>query len=524
MLKKIIKEENNSLNKTARILALTSLLSSILGMVRDRLFTGQFGTGGVLDSYLMAFKIPDLLYNFLVLGTLSIAFIPVFTHYITKNKQEEAWKTANSILNIGLIVIGLAGIVLSIGAPFFVRLAAPGFSGDKYTDTVLLMRLVSFSPVIFCVSSIFSSILNSFKKFLFAALAPIAYNAGIIIGIIFLYPQFRVMGLGMGVLLGAFLHLLIQLPHVIKNGFHYQPVISINEGVKKVWKMYLPKVFLIDISQVSLFIGSVIASTQEKAVSVFNLAYNLDSLPLGLFALSFVVAVFPRLSEMYAQDNIQEFKKEFSNVLLQIIFLILPISLILIILRAQVVRLVYGTGRFDWEDTTLTLETLGFFAISLFAQGLIPLLNRAFYSRHNTKTPTMVGVASIIINIILSIVLFQTRLGISGLALAFSIASIFNLIVLGSILHYQLGGFGGKEVVNSILKITAASIIMVIITQSVKNYFGMILTDVDTFFDVLGQVLIAGSVGAVVYLSIGIALKLKEAEKFIKFAKLKFKL
>lgn len=516
MLKKLIKEENNSLSTTAAILAVTSLSSSVLGLARDRLLTARFGTGGILDSYFMAFKIPDLLYNFLILGTLSIAFIPVFTKYLAHNKKEEAWETTNSIINISFLVMGVTSLLLVIFTPFFVKIIAPGFSESKYSDTVQLMRLVAFSPLIFSISSIFTSILNSFKKFLIAALAPIIYNLGIIAGIIFFYPEFGITGLGIGVLIGALFHLLIQLPAVIKSGYQYYPAIKINEGLKKFWKMYLPKIFLIDISQVSLFIGSIIASTQEKAVSVFNLAYNLDSLPLGLFAISLVVAVFPKLSEMYAKDNIEEFKKQFNQTLLQILFLMLPISFMLIILRAQVVRLVYGTGRFNWEDTQLTLTTLGFFAVSLFAQGLIPLLNRAFYSRHNTKIPMAVGIGTMALNIILSVTLIKTYLGITALALAFSIASITHLFILGFILYYQLDGFDGRELTRSITKIVLASLVMAWIMQSVKNYVGVILK-VDTFIDVFAHVVITGIFGTLVYLSVGMFLKLKQAEELVKY-------
>lgn len=521
MFKYFFQEENHSLAKTATVLAVASLASSVLGLFRDRLLTAEFGTGGVLDSYFMAFKIPDLLYNFLVLGTLSIVFIPIFTYYLTRDKKQEAWDLANSILNLSVLVMGTLSVILNLGAPFFVRLIAPGFEGSKYIDTVSLMRIISFSPLIFSISSIFTSILNSYKRFLVAACAPIAYNIGIIVGIKFFYPIMGVQGLGIGVLLGACAHLLIQLPQVVRSGYVYRAIIKSGEEMKKFWKMYLPKVFLIDVSQVSLFIGSVIASTQEKAVSVFNLAYNLDSLPLGLFAISLVVAVFPKLSEMYSKDDVEGFKAQFNRTALQILFLIVPISLILIFLRAQVVRLIYGSGRFDWEDTDLTLKMVSFFAISLFAQGLIPLLNRSFYARHNTKIPMIVGVCTMILDVALSLYLMNTRFGITGLSLAFSIASIFNLLVLSSILYFQLGGFGRTKFIHPLFKIAVASVIMIGVMQSVKNYFGIILTDVDTFFDVLGQILTAGSVGVAVYLSIGMALGLKEAEEFVRFTKLK---
>lgn len=521
MLKYFFQEKNNSLAKIATVLAITSLLSSALGLFRDRLLTAEFGTGGVLDSYFMAFKIPDLLYNFLVLGTLSIAFIPIFTYYFTRDKKQEAWDLANSILNLSVLVMGTLSVILALGSPFFVRLIAPGFEGSKYIDTVNLMRIISFSPLIFSVSSIFTSILNSYKRFLVAACAPIAYNIGIIMGIKFFYPIIGVQGLGIGVLLGACAHLLIQLPQVVRSGYIYRAIIRSGEGMKKFWKMYLPKAFLIDVSQVSLFIGSVIASTQEKAVSVFNLAYNLDSLPLGLFAISLVVAVFPKLSEMYSRDDVEGFKAQLNRTVLQILFLIVPISLILIFLRAQVVRLIYGSGRFDWEDTDLTLKMLSFFAVSLFAQGLIPLLNRSFYARHNTKIPMIIGVCTMVLDVALSVYLMSTKFGITGLSLAFSIASIFNLLALSSILYFQLGGFGRTTLVHSLFKIAIASVIMIGVMQSVKNYLGIIITDVDTFFDVLGQIIIAGSVGVVVYLSIGVALGLKEAEEFVNFTKSK---
>lgn len=511
MLTRVFNEQNKSTVKIASVLAIASLLSSMLGLLRDRILTANFGTGGILDGYFMAFKIPDLLYNFLILGTLSISFIPIFTEYLTKGKKDEAWRIANSVLNTTLIVVGVFSIALVIFAPFFVGLVAPGFSGEKYDSTVKLMRLVALSPIIFSVSSIFTSILNSFKRFFIASLAPIVYNLGIIIGVVFLYPKMGVWGLGVGVLVGALFHLLIQLPAAIKSGYRYQGVIEISSGIKEIWKMYLPKIFLIDISQVSLFVGSIIASTQDKAVSIFNLAYNLNSLPIGLFAVSFVVVVFPKLSEMYAQDNLAGFKKQFCETLTQILFLILPISFMLFALRAQAVRLVYGTGKFTWEDTQLTLATLGFFAISLFSQGLISLINRSFFARHNTKTPMMVGIGITILNVILSINLVKTSLGITGLALAFSISSILNFLILGGILYYKLGGFDGRELARSISKIIIASLVMVVAVQVVKIFIGKNI-DLDTFMEVFIQTLASGAVGVLVYLSMGWILKLRQAE------------
>ena len=253
-------ENNFSVSKAALIVGFFSLLSRLVGLIRDRLFASQFGAGDTLDIYYAAFRIPDFIFNLLILGTLSVAFIPVFTELLTRD-EEKAYKVANSILNFSFLAMAVICAGLMLAAEPITKLLVPGFTGQKFLDTVILTRIFLVSPIIFTISNIFSSILNSQKKFIIANVAPIMYNVGIIFGLLVLYPRFGLKGLGFGVVIGALLHLLVQIPEAIHFGYRWQPIVDLRDGhFKKILKLFLPRILGVDNSQISLLIGSVVGS------------------------------------------------------------------------------------------------------------------------------------------------------------------------------------------------------------------------------------------------------------------------
>lgn len=446
---------NFSISKAAAIIGMLSLASRLLGLVRDRLFAGKFGAGDTLDVYYAAFRIPDLVFNLLILGTLSAAFIPIFTEWLVKDARR-AQRIANTVLNSSVLVVGFLCLLLYFFAEPLTKMLVPGFSEEKLGLTVMLTRLLLISPVIFTASNVFGSILNSQKRFFVASLAPLLYNCGIIFGLLYFYPHWGLQGLGWGVVLGASMHLLVQVIESWRWGFVWQPVFDFSDkAVQKIGMLFVPRIFGLDTTQVSLLIGSVVGSLLSAgSITVLNLAHNLQAVPVGLFGISVAMASFPALAEFFAKEDASVFIQTLFDSICKVLFFIIPISVLMLLLRAYIVRLAYGSGQFSWEDTILTFNTLGIFSISLFSQALAPLLARAFYARQDTKTPVLIGLGSIALNIILSYLFAMSKIslnfeisgisfgfqtgGVVGIALGFVIASIVNFLLLFAFLHREL--------------------------------------------------------------------------------------
>ncbi|MFA7662574.1 MAG: murein biosynthesis integral membrane protein MurJ [Patescibacteria group bacterium] len=523
MLKKILHKLNNSIAGGAIIIAVFSVLSRLLGLVRDRFLASNFGAGDVLDVYYTAFRLPDLVFNTLVLGALSVAFIPVFLEYWHKDK-EEAWKIANSILNVLLVIILVIGGIFFIFTKELVTyIIAPGFDFAKQQMTIELTRIMLASIVFFTVSNIFSSILNSFKRFIAYGLAPVMYNLGIIFGIVCLVPKFGYQGLAYGVLVGSILHLLVQVPAVLKTGFRWRIDFKIKHpAVLKMGILMLPRTFALAIGQVNKLVITIIGSTLAAGtIAVYNLADNLQSVPTGIFAIPLAVACFPYLSESVAKNDQSNFGIHFSVTFRRILFLIIPATVFVFLFRAQIVRLILGTGQFSWQDTHLTLATLGYFSVSLFAQALIPLLARSFYAFQDTKTPVYISLISVFLNIGLAIWLGKS-FGAPGLALAFSISTIINFVLLLGFLKKKKIWLDLPKIVNSTFKIIILSVVTGIVIQGMKTISGN-WVDMQRFWGVLTQFVVASIVGGGIYLGLALFIKMDEVAVFNVFVN-KFKM
>ncbi|MCD4694170.1 oligosaccharide flippase family protein, partial [bacterium] len=326
----------------------------------------------------------------------------------------------------------------------------------------------------------------------------IMYNLGIIVGAIFLVPYLGVYGLAWGVVLGSFLHMIIQVPIVFKLGYKYRFYINFeSKNLKNIVKMMVPRTMTLAITQINLLVITIFASTLASgSLTVFNFANNLQFFPVGIFGISFAIAAFPSLSKM-ASDR-KKLIESLSSTIRKVLFFIVPATVLLITLRAQIVRVVLGTGMFDWQDTILTLDTLGFFALSLFAQALIPLLVRAFYVQHIAKTPFFIGLIGAFINILL-VWWFSKFMGVAGLALGFSIANIVNFVLLWMVLHHKLGELDEGRILFSSIKFSLAAIFCGSIVQITKLIIEP-LVNMDKFWGVLTQGAIAGILGILGYM------------------------
>jgi putative peptidoglycan lipid II flippase len=348
MLNHILNSKTKTITFAAFLLALSTLISRILGLVRDRLLAGRFGAGEELDIYFAAFRIPDFFYGILIAGGITAAFLPVFSEYFSKKtSKENEWSPqvlefTNNILNCFLILLILICLILAIFAPLIIKFIIPGFSPENKALTIALTRIIFLSPIFFGLSSVFSGILHFFNKFLVYSLAPILYNLGIIFGILFLVPSFGVFGLAYGVILGAFLHLIIQIPAAKNSGFKYKPLFNFKySGLKKVFKLMIPRTIGSAAYHINLVVITAIASTLTAgSITIFNFSNNLHYFPIGLIGTSFAISSFPVFSKFWARGQKREFLDSFSSSFRQIIFFIIPISLLIFILRAQIVRLV----------------------------------------------------------------------------------------------------------------------------------------------------------------------------------------
>jgi len=377
------------------------------------------------------------------------------------------------------------------------------------------------SPILFGISSIFSGILQYFNRFLVYSLAPILYNLGIISGILFFVPIFGLFGLAYGVILGAFLHLFIQIPSVKASGYCYRPFFNFKyPGLRKIFRLMIPRTIGQASYHLNLIVITAIASTLASgSIAIFNFSNNLQWFPVGVIGVSFAVAAFPTLSRAWIRQQKEKFLESFSSVFRQILFLIIPVSILMFVLRAQLVRLILGTGQFGWLETRLTAASLGLFSFALFASSLIPLSARAFFSFQDTKTPVIIAIFSMVLNIILCFLfvwllkfpnLFQNfmvnffklqgikNISVIGLPLALSISGIFQISLLLFFLYRKIGDFKQKEICQSLKKILLSGILMIPFVYLALKIVA-IFVNMQTFFGVFCQTIFAGLVGVFIY-------------------------
>jgi len=514
----------NSFAGATLILILTLVCSNILGLLRNR-FLAQKITPYHLDTYLAAFRIPDLVFNLLLLGAVFAVFIPIFTEYISKKKYKTAWHIANSMVNLVVIGTIAISIVLFFLMPVLIKWLVPGFDAFQQAQTIKLTRLLLLSPLFFGISYIFSGILNSFRRFVVYSLAPLAYNIAIILAVIFLSENLGVWGVTLGVIFGAFLHMMIQLPIVIQLGYRWQPIVDLKHPeIKKMGKLMIPRSIGLAAAQVVLIIFTFLASKWSGHVTYFNFANDIQTFFSVVFGSSFAVAVFPILSENAAKNETRDFNSNLRVAFKQILYFTLPFSILIIMLRAEIVRLLLGTGFFGWEATVITADNLGAFAIGISAASVIQLTARAYYAYKDMLTPTIMALISGAISVVLGIILSQgigswRGLESVGLAIALSIGSIINFILL-AIFQRDRALFWNRKLFLPILKYLVALIVLIVVAQICKVLTGNIV-NMQTFLGVLIKTATTIILSFAVYIGLTYLWGCEEIGSFIKIFKQK---
>lgn len=461
------------------LLAISGLLSRVLGVVRDGLLARTFGaTAGEgiydLDVYYAAFRIPDVIYSLLVFGVISAAFIPIFTQYKKEKDFKNGWVFASSVLHLMFLGILALSAIIFIFAPYLAPLIAGGFNDSQLELLTLLMRILLLSPILFSITAVLVSIQDSFKTFFWRSLGPLFYNLGIVVGILYFSSEFGVIGVTWGVILGALLQLIVQLPSLFLVKYQHKWILGYQRtDVRKAFWLVIPRILGLSLTQLTLLANTLIASfLATGSITIFYFADNLQAVPLGMIGIAFAITSFATLSELASEPTKAPFAKEIKKVLHQILFLVIPATVGLIILRNEVINVILLAGKFQESDAQLTAQVLMFLAISLFAQSLIPLLARGFYAFHDSKTPLWSAVAGSLISIGGSLLLgLHLEWGIVGIAMAYSLGMIVNFMFLLLWMGQKLKASLLEKL--SLLKMVMAATIMGLVVFALKDQFGL---------------------------------------------------
>ncbi len=453
----------NTIISAAVILSLAGGINAFLGFIKGRVTATYFGDSTEVAVFFTADKIPSLIFQVLVWGSLSTIFIPIFNNLYNKNK-EEAFKAASAIINTTLLVFSVISIPVFIFAKQIIGLLALGTFGP--TEIALgadLLRIMLVGQIILVASTFITSILQSFRHFLATAIAPIVFNLGYIFGTLILVKSFGIYAMAYSVIIGAVLHLLLQIPFALKVDFKYIPAIKIKAGeIRELLSMLLPRIGSVFITNLIYTVNNSFALLiSPSAAAHFKYATQLQFFPVQIFGVAIATAALPTLSAEGEEDNYKRFKETFLTSFHQMMFLIVPVSIILLVLRIPVVRIVYGADRFPWDATVSTAYTLAFFSVSIFAQSAVYIITRAFYALKDTQTPVKISLFTIFVNILLSLYFIRILdLGVWCIALSFSITAIMDMLLMFYALNKKVLGFDIEKIIIPMTKISMAGLLM----------------------------------------------------------------
>ncbi len=461
-----------TLQLAATLLAGSTLLSSLLGLFRDRLFNAQYLGTAAGDAYTVAFTVPDFMYFILVSGALSVTFIPVFNQRLASGNKKSAWELSTSILNLMAIVTLVASVLIMIFAePLVAYVVGPGLDEAGRSLAVSLMRVVAINPFIFAIATVISSMQQAVGRFSFFALAPTVYNIGIIIGItvftnginIFGWQVFDggIMGVALGVVLGSILQLLVSTIGLLGMGFDYRfKIYWKNKGFRKVLTLLPARSLDQGIDYINSIVETNLASRMATgAVRAYQQATTLHMVPINLIGVAISTAAFPKMAERLSQGRPDLFKKEFQTVLRVIIWLALPVSIVTFFCRGYLVNFVVNGG------DAIIAGILGALSIAILFRSVFHIASRSFYAQQDTKTPLYISIVSVVLNIILAITLSMTLgFGVYGIAWAASIVSVIEVIILFAVMSRRIKGLFDIIFVHAVARMMSAAGFMAIIT------------------------------------------------------------
>lgn len=521
----LLHKEIRGLHEAAYLLAFFTFGSQLFALVRDRLLAHQFGTGETLDIFYAAFRIPDTMYALLASIVSLFVLIP-FLESAERKSGKALHEFLSSMFSFFSSALIVAGSIAWVFTPQIVHMLYGGFSVPMQADLVTVVRILLLQPLLLGVSNLFAAYVQIQGRFLLYAVAPILYNIGIIIGILFLYPLMGTAGLAWGVVLGAFFHLGVQTPFMVANNMLPRIKIPNWRDVYEVVRISIPRTITLSAQQLVMLIMVSLASRYAAgSVSAFTFAWNLQAVPLAIIGVSYSVAAFPKLSRLFGKGEIDEYVKLIIVASRQIIFWALPTIVFFIVLRAQIVRIVLGSGEFNWPATKMTAAILALLTLSLVAQSLMVLLVRACYAAGKTMVPLVITVSSSTFTVVLAYLLLRLAhtdfvplaalselMRVEGvlsseillLAIAYTIGAVLNMILL-------LGYF--ERVYPRFLRALRATTLQALTASLVAGYGTYIALNLltvvvsqNTFFGILKQGFVAGIVGGCLWSATLVAL------------------
>jgi putative peptidoglycan lipid II flippase len=539
MVKKIfglVNREIVNIHDAAYFLAFFTFLSQILGLARDRMLTHFFGAGQTLDTYYAAFRIPDLIY--IAIGSfISVSIIIPFLQDKINAGKPQAKQFVDNLFSIFFAVVIVVCAIACIGMPYFAKILYSTVPADMLERIVFLSRILLLSPILLGIANLYASVTQVHKRFVLYAMCPIVYNLAIVLGIVFLEPYFGLNGVVAGVLLGALLQSVIQMPFLRKTGLLPDVVFPIKmKPISEVAKVAFPRTITLVAGNLALIVLVSLASRMSTgSIAIFNLSFNLQSVPMTIIGLSYSMAAFPILAKLYSLGEKKKFVETIVVSTKHIIFLSLPVVALFVVLRAQIVRVVLGSGNFSWNDTRLTAACLALFALSAVAQSLVMLFVRAYYAVGSTKKPLCVNLFSSLLVIllpfgfitifklypgVLNFLSFLFKIGdvtgteVIALPLGFTIATLINIVLFFFLFERDFKDFW-KSIRKTLFQSTAAAVI-----TGFAAYIG--LNIFDNFFDLnhVWGIFLQGLLSGLLGISAGIyILHILESKEIVEVGK-----
>ncbi|MCC2641858.1 MAG: mviN [Nitrospira sp.] len=466
-------DETHSVVKAAGLIGVATFSSRILGFVRDMVLAGLFGATAAADAFFVAYRIPNLLRELFAEGSMSAAFIPVFTEYHTLKTKRDAWELASATFTTLLTIVTAITLIGILAAPGIVWLLAPGFheSPDKLALTTLLTRVMFPYLLFISLAALAMGILNSLRAFAAPAFSPVFFNVFTIACALFLSPMLGepIIGVAIGIVVGGAAQFAMQLPGLkgrgMLFGLRFHPG---HPGVKRIGRLMIPSLLGLSVTQINITVSTILASFFAGGPTYLFYGMRLIQFPLGIFGVALATAILPTLSAQAARGALDDLRMTLGFGLRMIFFIILPAMLGLIILRQPIVHLFFEHGSFTRADTLTTATAVLCYAVGLWAFAAVRIIVSAFYSMQDTKTPAMTAGMAVMANIILSLWL-MTLLGVAGLALSTALAAMLNGGILVAVLHRRLGRIDWESIGRSAVRVLVASVPLVLVCMWVSN-------------------------------------------------------
>lgn len=512
-----LEKQQTSILSAAVIITAANVFSSIAGLIRERILIAYFFDNKIsqqaLEAFQIAFQIPDAIFQLLVLGAISAAFIPIFTQLKNTNK-EQAFAMTSSVMNLIILAFALvSGIIFILARPITIWRTGDSFTLEQINIVTHLTRIMLVAQLFFAISNFLTGILQSYQRFILPAIAPILYNFCIVVGLLLFYERLGIYAAGVGVVLGAFIHMLIQIPTVRKLGFRHQ--LSINFkiiGVKKLLLMMPPRVATFAVNEIqNLSLGFFATSLGNLSFFIIRLALRLMTIPIRLFGVPIGQASLAFLSEKNDEKNLEKFRSLLINSLHQVSFFAFPASVLLLILRVPIVRLVFGTHNLPWETTIATGKIIAIVSVSIVAQSLVQLLIRAFHALKDTKTPFVIAVITVSFYLLGNFVSVKfTGLKINGIAIVTSLAAIFELGLFLFLLNKKIGGLVTRTLILPQLKMFLASFLMSVFLYLPFKILDQLVFETSKTMELIGLTVATSTIGLLVYCYLAVLFNIEE--------------